>query len=125
MSVFPLEGLIPGVPVSGVERFGSFFMLNDPGMAVSGPIVRRSRKPVGGGRPRKYPWDEFFLEVAALVERHELPEKKEAAIEYFQKWFADRTQELPSRTMVGQKLTPYYQRFVRDAGRKISRGIPV
>jgi hypothetical protein len=123
LSVFPLESLIHGVQVSGVERFGSLFVLNDSGLAITRPTTRRWKRRTG--RPQKYPWDDFHLEVASIIERHELPEKKEAAIELLQKWFVDRKGSSPSRTMIGERLTPYYQRFVKNAGRKMSSGITV
>jgi hypothetical protein len=122
LSVFPLESLIQGVQVSGLERFGSLFVLNDPALAITRPTTLRSRKG-GTGRPAKYSWDVFHLEVASIVEQHKLPEKKEAAIEHFRKWFFDCFGKSPSRTMIGDRLTPYYQRFVKNAGRKISSGI--
>jgi hypothetical protein len=123
LSVFPLESLIHGVQVSGVERFGSLFVLNDSGLAITRPTTQRWKRRTG--RPQKYPWDDFHLEVASIIERHELPEKKEAAIELLQKWFVDRKGSSPSRTMIGERLTPYYQRFVKNAGRKMSSGITV
>lgn len=122
LSVFPLKNLMQGMKVSGVERFGSFFILNDTAIAPARPTKRRSRNR---GAPQKYPWDDFHLEVACIIERRELPEKKEAAIEHLQKWFIDRTGKSPSRTMIGEKLTPYYQRLVKNAGRKIRPGITV
>jgi hypothetical protein len=69
-------------------------------------------KSLHRGRPA-YPWDAFHLEVAALLGRNELPDKKEAAIEHFRDWFR-REHGIPaSRSVVGEKLKPYYDRFLK------------
>jgi hypothetical protein len=42
-----------------------------------------------------------------------LPDKKEAAIEHFRDWFR-REHGIPaSRSVVGEKLKPYYDRFLK------------
>jgi hypothetical protein len=124
LQIFPLNSLMQGVQVSGVERFGSFFILNDPALAPARRPIRRSQNQ-GRGRPQKYAWDDFHLEVACIFQRNGMPDKKEAAIELLQKWFVDRTGKSPSRSMIGEKLTPYYQRLVKNSGRKLSSGITV
>jgi hypothetical protein len=121
LSLFPLKTLTQGVEVSGVERYGSFFILNDTGLAPARPTTRRSRE---GGRPQQYPWDHFHVEVACVVQRNGMPDKKEAAIEYFRKWFMDRTGKSPSRSMIGEKLTPYYRELVRNSVRKLPSELP-
>jgi hypothetical protein len=94
-----------------VERIGDTLILND-----SEP---RKDRPGGlRGRP-SYPWERFHLEVSALLQRNELPAKKEAAIQHFQSWFERELNIRPSRAAIGEKLTPYYERFLRGRGQKI------
>jgi hypothetical protein len=100
--VFPGESQ----PVNGVERIGDSFILNDRSNIV--------RKVSARGRP-PYPWDVFHLEVAGLLRQEELPAKKEAAIEHFQAWFERRLGIRPSRAAVGEKLKPYYDKFVKPS----------
>jgi hypothetical protein len=93
-----------------VERIGDSVIIND---AEQKPTMYRRR-----GRPA-YPWEPFHVEVAALLQRGELPAKKEAAIQHFQTWFETTLGEKPSRAAIGEKLKLYYDRFgVRD-GQKI------
>jgi hypothetical protein len=98
--------------VFGVHRLGDAFIIGDQTPSVR-PSVHRGR-----GRP-PYPWDRLHLEIAELIQRNELPVKKEAAIEYFQSWFARELGTRPSRSAIGEKLTPYYERFVRRGRQKI------
>jgi hypothetical protein len=95
---------------TGVMRVGASFVLNGrPG------VIRSSLRR---GRP-SYPWDAFHLEVAELLRRNELPDKKEAAIAYFRSWFDREHGIKASRSVVGEKLKPYYDRFLRNGGQKI------
>ena len=96
------------LPTSGVERIGANFVLNEASSAVDSVRPR--------GRPA-FPWDAFHLEVADLVRRRELPAKKEFAIQHFQDWFERTLNQRPSRASIGEKLKPYYDRFVNSADR--------
>jgi hypothetical protein len=49
-----------------------------------------------------------------------MPRKKEAAIEYFRTWFDREHNIRVSRSVVGEKLKPYYDRFLKADGQKIS-----
>jgi hypothetical protein len=91
-----------------VERIGGTYVLSE---TAKQPPAHRRR-----GRP-PYPWDRFHVEVAALLQRKELPVKKEAAIQYFQSWFAGELNVRPSRAVIGEKLVPYYERFIKARGR--------
>jgi hypothetical protein len=84
--------------VAGIERVGDSYVL----------IERRghARVTTRRGRP-PYPWDAFHIEVAGLLRRDELPEKKEAAIEYFRSWFEREHAIRASRSVIGDKLKPY------------------
>lgn len=106
LSVFPGER-----QVIAVERIGDTLVLNE-----SQP--QKSPSKVTRGRP-SYPWEQFYLEVSALLQRNELPAKKEAAIQHFQSWFERDLGIRPSRAAIGEKLTPYYERFLRGRGQKI------
>lgn len=106
LSVFPAEG----EDVHGIRRVGDSFVL------IEGTnVARSSSRP---GRP-SYPWDAFHLEAASLLKRNEFPTKKEAAIEHFRSWFEREHGIKASRSVVGEKLKPYYDRFLRSGGQKI------
>ena len=106
LSAFPGER----VPIGGVERVGGTLVVID---ATKNPRIK-----VKPGRP-PYPWDPFHLELAALLRKNALPDKKEAAIQYFQSWFSKELGVHPSRSAIGEKLTPYYKRFVKAGRQKI------
>ena len=55
-----------------MEQIGDTLVVNDNARQASRPKLLR-------GRP-SYPWERFHVEVSALVQRNELPAKKEAAI---------------------------------------------
>jgi hypothetical protein len=106
--------LFPGEreEVGGVIKVGDSFILGEKPDLVR-PNLRRGRPP--------YNWDGFHLELAALLHRDELPEKKEAAIEYFRDWF-DREHGIKvSRSVVGEKLKPYYDKFIRERADRKSK----
>jgi hypothetical protein len=98
------------VPVSAGQSGGNF-LVNDA--ASTGPIAN-VRQP---GRP-PYPWEPFFLEVATLIHNGQLPAKKEAGIQLLHEWFYNTHGISPSRSSIGEKLKPYYDRFVRTPDRK-------
>jgi hypothetical protein len=104
LAVFPGDR----AEVHGIERIGDTFVLNE------GPTIRRTQ--ARRGRP-PYAWDQFHLEVASLLHRGKLPAKKEAAIEHLQGWFQKELGVRPSWAAVGDKLKPYYEKFVRPRGR--------
>jgi hypothetical protein len=98
-------------PVDGVERIGTSFLLNETAEKI--PLWNARR-----GRPPMYPWDAFHREVTSLIKEDRLPEKKEACIAHFQIWFHKTFSVRPSRAAVGEKLKPYYDRFVKAEDRK-------
>jgi hypothetical protein len=106
LSLFPGER----EPVTGIERVGGSFVLNE--------TASKPPKPSNRGRPA-YPWEPFHVEVAALLQRGELPSKKEAAIQHFQNWFHTTLGVEPSRAAIGARLKPYYDKFGRQDGQKI------
>src|SRR5262249_26375879 len=106
LSVFPGER----EEVVGVGRIGDSFVLSDR--------PRVSRVSAQRGRP-PYPWDAFHIEVADLLRRNELPEKKESGIDNFQGCFQPKHGIRASRSVIGDKLKPYYDKFVKASGQKI------
>jgi hypothetical protein len=106
LSTFPGER----ASVGDVERVGDTLVVAD---TAKNPLARSRR-----GRP-SYPWEPFHNEVASLIRSNALPDKKEAAIQYFQSWFFKEHGIRPSRAAIGEKLTPYYEKFVRRGGQKI------
>ena len=58
------------------------------------------------------------MEVADLLHRNSMPDKKEAAIEYFQSWFEREHGIRPSRAAVGEKLKLYFDKFIKSARQK-------
>jgi hypothetical protein len=103
--------LFPGdrEPVTGIVRVGDCFVLDE---TAPKPPRQSSR-----GRP-PYPWEPFHLEVAALLQRGELPSKKEAAIQHFQTWFQTMLGIEPSRAAIGERLKPYYDKFGGESRQK-------
>jgi hypothetical protein len=106
LSVFPGER-----QEIAVERIGDTLVVNES-------QKQKNRSKALRGRPA-YPWERFHVEVSALLQRSELPAKKEAAIQHFQSWFERELDLRPSRAAIGEKLTPYYERFLRGCGQKI------
>lgn len=95
----------------GVEQVGDTIVLNETAHSPSQPRTPR-------GRP-SYPWERFHLEVSALLQSNSLPAKKEAAIQHLQSWFERELGIRPSRAAISEKLTPYYDRFLRGRRQKI------
>jgi hypothetical protein len=93
-----------------VECIGDAYLLSESARSVSRTQNR--------GRP-SFPWDRFHLQAAALLLQNDLPAKKEAAIEYFQSWFLRECGISASRAVIGGKLKPYYDLFVKRAGQKV------
>jgi hypothetical protein len=96
---------VPDLPTIGsVEKLCDSYILDRQNLHDPPTHVRRGRPPL--------PWEQFHVEVAALVQKNALPEKKEAAIAHFEGWFRERLGISVSRSAIGQKLKPYYQRFL-------------
>lgn len=95
-------------PVGAVVQVGDSYLLSDPDASSDHPPLRTNR-----GRP-PYPWDGFHLAVTELVKEGTLPQKKEAAIQQLQDWFFENHGLKPSRAAIGERLTPYYAKFIRS-----------
>jgi hypothetical protein len=110
LSVFPYDGLASSFPAN-VENCGSFFVIKNS----SRPAQRRparNRRP--RGRPKKFDWDEIHYDLASLVKRNALPDKKEAAIALLKEMALKRGAEPPSRAALWPKLQHYYDLDGRD-----------
>ena len=109
---FSTEAMISAYPISSplaadkVNPVGDLYVLDGAGHGEPAVPSRRGRPPL--------PWDQFHLEVAALIAAGALPRKKEAAIHHFVEWFREEFGMSASRSSVGQKLTPDDERFVRS-----------
>ena len=106
LKTFPLQ---ESVPAFGLQRIGTNFILNEAAKDLA--ELARPR-----GRPA-FPWEAFHVEVADLLLRGELPDKKEFAIQLLQDWFAKNLNQRPSWAAIGAKLKPYYDRFIKSADR--------
>jgi hypothetical protein len=107
-----LLAAFPGqaISTSAVKKIGDSYLLDESPR----PVQTAPRR----GRP-SYPWEQFHIEAAQLVASNQLPPKKEAAIEHFRAWFEKHLGVRPSRAVIGEKLKPYYDRFVKARGQKI------
>jgi hypothetical protein len=108
-SLYPVPDLST---IGSVKKLCDSYILDRQNLDDPPPQPRRGRPP--------FPWEQFHVEVAALASKNALPEKKEAAIAYFEGWFRDTIGISVSRSAIGQKLKPYYDRFFgtdREKGR--------
>ncbi|KAB2875736.1 MAG: hypothetical protein F9K38_14410 [Pseudorhodoplanes sp.] len=103
MRLFPVER----EPVVGAEFVGNYVVIKEPAEGSIRPLPRKA-----SGRPPMFAWDAFHVEVADLIKNERMPRKKEAAIQHMISWFAStQAGQVPSRSAVSEKLTPYYRRF--------------
>lgn len=112
MSVEVLMRLFPGErdPVVGAEYVGNCVLIKETAEDSIRPLLRKAR-----GRPPIFAWEAFHVEVADLIKSGRMPRKKEAAIQHMISWFAKMPEgQVPSRSAVSEKLTPYYRRFFSD-----------
>ena len=102
LSIFPPSDLIP--PDKVVQAGESY--------AIAEHAFASSPKTGAGARGRPpLPWQDFYVEVARLFRDGAMPEKKEAAIQHFQTWFETERGLKASRSAIGQKLKPFYDRL--------------
>ena len=102
--------LFPGKrrPV-GAEFIGEYLVVKEVSDALPRPPGRAP------GRPPTFAWDAFHVEVADMIKAGRMPRKKEAAIQQMVSWFGNSPGgQVPSRSAVSEKLTPYYRKFFSD-----------
>jgi hypothetical protein len=64
-----------------------------------------------GGRPPKWDWDAFWVEVAAVVHVEGRPETQNDMVRRMQQWFVDTYGNQPSDSQVKARISKLYQRF--------------
>lgn len=79
-------------------------------VAIAGYQPARQERTSKRGRPA-LPWDDFHVEVAHLYATRSMPTKKEAAIALFQEWFLKNKRKEVSRSSIGAKLKPYFDKI--------------
>jgi hypothetical protein len=109
---FLTEAMIAAYPIPSSTVIGKVVLVGDL-YILDAPDDAELTMPSRRGRP-PLPWDRFHLEAAALVKADTLPRKKEAAIHQFAEWFRHEFGISVGRSSIGQKLTPYYDRFVHS-----------
>ena len=109
---FSTEVMIAAYPIPSSTAIGNVIPVGD--LYVLDALDHAElTMPSRRGRP-PLPWDRFHLEVAALVKADALPRKKEAAIHQFAEWFQNELGISVGRSSIGEKLAPYYDRFVHS-----------
>jgi|GEM_PF-6678778 len=98
-------------PPETLIKPGSAFPIGST-VAVAGFQPARQGKTSARGRP-PLPWDDFQVEVARLYADGEMPTKKEAAIALLREWFQEHKQKDVSRSAIGAKLKPYFDKIGR------------
>ncbi len=109
---FTTDDMLAAYAIPSDPSIGKLIRLSDLYVSVTSEEAEPNAY-VRRGRP-SLPWDRFHLEVAVLVRAGSLPKKKEAAIQHFQEWFRTELGISVGRSSIGQKLTPYYHRFLNS-----------
>lgn len=104
LTLFPGKGW---QEIEGVKRIGSLYLVEDTPLNVDAEPKKQR------GRPPKFDWDAFHVEVAALVKGGDLHNKQDSALKHFQLWFQKNCGQVPADSVIKAKLKPYYDRFVR------------
>jgi hypothetical protein len=108
--IFDLYPIPELLPIGTLRRLNDLYIFDGDEGDDASTKTKRGRPPL--------PWDRFHLEVAALAKANALPEKKEAAIQHFEAWFKATVGTTAGRSTIGQKLTPYYEKFMRQNSEK-------
>jgi hypothetical protein len=103
LAAFPIPNPLH---TGSAKRLGDNYITDEQVFDGDTPKASRGRPPL--------PWEPFHVEVALLYKNNELPQKKEAAIAHFQDWFRENFGVSASRSAIGQKLTPYYDKLFRS-----------
>ena len=74
--------------------------------------AEKIKKASKRGRP-SLKWDSFYLELAGRIKNDELPEKQEAFIAEMQDWCLEHWGQKVGRSTLLQKISPFYQRYVK------------
>lgn len=99
LKIFPPSKL---VPKNILMSMGDSYAIAENAVTIEKPHdnSRRGRPPL--------PWQDFYVEVARQYRDGTMPDKKEAAIQTFLDWFKTSKRLEPSRSVVGEKLKPFF-----------------
>lgn len=102
VNLFPSQSLLPP---DKILPLGDCYAIAD---SLMSPVPKGHSGT--RGRP-SLPWEGFYVEVARLYRDAQMPHKKEAAIQHFQTWFEKELGIEASRSAIGQKLKPFFDRL--------------
>lgn len=108
-----VDELLERYPPENFIKSGSAYMIGGS-VAVAGYQPTSTNMASRRGRP-PLPWDDFHVEVARLYAIGEMPLKKEAAIALLREWFREHKQKDVSRSAIGAKLKPYFDKIGRKS----------
>lgn len=97
---------VPIQPLLGRDEFLRVFDID----ARPGQIQVRDR----GGRPPRYDWEAFWVEICCRVYKEELPETRAEIVRKMESWFADRGQENIDKRTIEKKLSKLYAALNKD-----------
>lgn len=99
LKIFPPSKLVPENILMSV---GDSYAIAENAVTIdkSHGNSRRGRPPL--------PWQDFYVEVARHYRDGTMPDKKEAAIQFFMDWFKVAKGLGASRSSVGEKLKPFF-----------------
>jgi hypothetical protein len=64
-----------------------------------------------GGRPARWDWEAFWLELAVIVHEHGLPEVQNDMARRMQQWFVDTYGDHPADSQIKVRISKLYQRL--------------
>jgi hypothetical protein len=111
----------PGPAAIGEGKAGDIVWLyHEPRLArpesaapPPGPVEKASvaypRQKHKGGRPAKYDWEAFYIEVIRIADLDGVPPRHDLA-KQMQQWTEDIWGEQPSPTVIREKLAKIYAR---------------
>jgi hypothetical protein len=70
-------------------------------------------KPNSGGRPRKWDWEEFWLEVCVRVHEDGLPATQADMVGRMQEWFVQKCGDHPAESEIKRRLSKLWHRLGR------------
>ena len=82
-----------------------------PERSAAGGVAVKPRKK--GGRPEKYDWDEFWIEVARIANLPDgLPERQGELVRHMLDWCAQTWEEIPGETTVKDRIRRLYTQAI-------------
>jgi len=64
-----------------------------------------------GGRPARWDWEAFWLELAVIVHEDGLPEVQNDMVKRMQQWFVDTCGNHPADSQIKVRISKLYQRL--------------